>query len=108
MGLIRIKPILQTWGRTLQGRAPSLSIEITRECPLRCPGCDAYEDSHLGTTNLRSLSDFKGRELIARVLALMDQYNHCIYRSWEATPWFDTASLTYCCRSWSIALMSRL
>ena len=30
--------------------------------------------SHLGTTNLRSLSDFKGQELIARVLALIDQY----------------------------------
>jgi sulfatase maturation enzyme AslB (radical SAM superfamily) len=74
MGLLRIKPILQTWGRTLRGRAPSLSIEITRECPLRCPGCYAYEDAHLGTTNLRSLSDFKGQELIARVLALMDQY----------------------------------
>src|SRR6266567_6538886 len=74
MGLLRIKPVLQTWGRTLRGRVPSLSIEITKECPLRCPGCYAYEDAHLGTTNLRSLSDFKGRELIARILALMDQY----------------------------------
>ena len=27
---------------------PSLSIEITRECPLRCPGCYAYGDEHLG------------------------------------------------------------
>src|SRR5258708_5501771 len=71
---IRIKPVLQTWGRTLLGRVPSLSIEITRECPLRCPGCYAYEDSHLGTTNLRSLSDFKGEELIARVLGLIDEY----------------------------------
>jgi MoaA/NifB/PqqE/SkfB family radical SAM enzyme len=74
MGLLRIKPILQTWGRSLRGQVPSLSIEITRECPLRCPGCYAYEDSHLGTTNLRSLSDFKGKELIARVLALVDEY----------------------------------
>src|SRR5882724_11515239 len=74
MGLLRIKPVLQAWGRTLRGRVPSLSIEITRECPLRCPGCYAYEDAHLGTTNLRSLSDFKGEELIARVLGLMDEY----------------------------------
>src|SRR5437667_2858116 len=74
MGLLRVKPVLQTWGRTLLGRVPSLSIEITRECPLRCPGCYAYEDSHLGTTNLRSLSDFKGEELIARVLGLIDEY----------------------------------
>lgn len=69
-----IKPVLQTWGRTLLGRVPSLSIEITRECPLRCPGCYAYEDAHLGTTNLRSLSDFKGQELIARVRDLMDTH----------------------------------
>ena len=71
---IGIKPVLQTWGLTLLGRVPSLSIEITRECPLRCPGCYAYEDSHLGTTNLRSLSDFKGEELIARVHDLIDEY----------------------------------
>ena len=74
MGLLAIKPVLQTWGRTLRGRVPSLSIEITKECPLRCPGCYAYEDAHLGTSNLRSLSDFKGQDLIARVLDVMDQY----------------------------------
>jgi MoaA/NifB/PqqE/SkfB family radical SAM enzyme len=73
--LLRIKPVLQTWGRTLRGRVPALSIEITKECPLRCPGCYAYEEAHLGTTNLRSLSDFKGQELIARVLDVMDQYD---------------------------------
>src|SRR5207245_9816044 len=75
MGLLRIKPVLQTWGRTLRGRVPSLSIEITKECPLRCPGCYAYEDTHLGSQSLRSLSDFKGQELIARVLALVDQHD---------------------------------
>src|SRR6201997_714120 len=74
MGLLRIKPVLQAWGRALRGRVPSLSIEITKECPLRCPGCYAYEDAHLGTRNLRSLSDFKGEELIARVLHVVDQY----------------------------------
>ncbi len=73
MGL-RVKSVLQTWGRTLRGRVPSLSIEITKECPLRCPGCYAYEDAHLGSTNLRSLSDFKGEELIARVLDVVDQH----------------------------------
>ncbi|MBZ5574812.1 MAG: radical SAM protein [Acidobacteriia bacterium] len=74
MGFLRIKPILQTWGRALQGRVPSLSIEITRECPLRCPGCYAYEEAHLGTTNLRSLSDFKGQELIERVIDVVDEF----------------------------------
>ncbi len=74
-GSLRIKPVLQTWGRVLRGRVPSLSIEITRECPLRCPGCYAYEDAHLGTTNLRSLSDFKGDELIRRTLDVVAQHD---------------------------------
>lgn len=72
---MRIKPILQTWGRVLTGRVPTLSLEITRECPLRCPGCYAYEDAHLGGTNLRSVSDFKGDELIRRVLALVEEHD---------------------------------
>ncbi len=71
---MRIKPILQTWGRALTGRVPTLSLEITRECPLRCPGCYAYEDTHLGTMGLRSVSDFKGEELIRRVLALVEEH----------------------------------
>lgn len=74
MGRIPVKAILNTWQRTLRGRRPSLSIEITRECPLRCPGCYAYDDAHLGTTNLRSLSDFKGQELISRILDLVDEH----------------------------------
>ncbi len=69
-----IKPVLQTWGRVLVGQVPTLSIEITRECPLRCPGCYAYEENHLGDRSLRSLSDFKGQELIDRVLTLVDKH----------------------------------
>lgn len=66
--------VIQAWGRILSGRKPLLSIEITRECPLRCPGCYAYEDGHLGgSVNLRSLSDYKGDELVERVLALLDE-----------------------------------
>src|SRR5215475_5768239 len=75
MGRIAVKAILNTWQRTLRGRPPSLSIEITRECPLRCPGCYAYEDAHLGMTNLRSLSDFKGQELIRQVRELVEEHN---------------------------------
>lgn len=74
MSALKVKPVLQTWARTLKGEFPTLSIEITRECPLRCPGCYAYEDAHLGTTSLRNLNDFKGQELISRVLALVDEY----------------------------------
>lgn len=51
-----------------------MSIEITRECPLRCPGCYAYEDAHLGGgTTLRELKDFKGEQLIEAVLEIVDR-----------------------------------
>ncbi len=66
--------VLQAWGTILSGRAPSLSIEITKECPLRCPGCYAFDDAHLGgSAVLRELSDFKGDELVTRVLAILDE-----------------------------------
>lgn len=66
--------VLRAWTTILAGRAPSLSIEITKECPLRCPGCYAFDAAHLGgSTQLRQLSDFKGDELVARVLALVDE-----------------------------------
>lgn len=68
--------VIKAWGRILAGRMPSLSIEITRECPLRCPGCYAYDENHLlaaGTT-LRTVADLKGDELIDRVLALVDEH----------------------------------
>ncbi len=75
MKAIPMKGILTAWGRILLGKAPSLSIEITRECPLQCPGCYAYGDDHLnGDTTLRQLRDFKGQELVERVLALVDQH----------------------------------
>jgi len=53
-----------------------LSIEITRECPLHCPGCYAYGDSHLGegAPNLRSVSDFRGEELVDGILRLVDEH----------------------------------
>lgn len=66
--------VVQAWGRILKGQPPTLSIEITRECPLRCPGCYAYDDGHLGGgVNLRSLADFKGQALIDGVLELVDR-----------------------------------
>lgn len=67
--------IIAAWGRILTGRAPSLSIEITRECPLRCPGCYAFGDEHLGgEVTLRDVSDFKGQALIDGVLDLVDTH----------------------------------
>jgi MoaA/NifB/PqqE/SkfB family radical SAM enzyme len=64
--------ILPAWTRILRGGRPLLSIEITRECPLRCPGCYAYDSEHLGAAgSLRQLSDLKGDALIQGVLALV-------------------------------------
>ena len=68
--------IITAWGKILRGYRPSLSIEITRECPLRCPGCYAYGDEHLGgDINLRQVTDYKGQELIDRVIGIVDAEN---------------------------------
>ena len=65
--------ILQAWGKILKGEHPSLSIEITRECPLRCPGCYAFDDAHLGGgQTLRDLNDRKGQFLVDGVLEVVD------------------------------------
>ena len=69
------REVVQAWGRILSGHRPNLSIEITRECPLRCPGCYAYGDEHLGgDVTLRGLTDFKGDELVSRFMAVIDAY----------------------------------
>jgi MoaA/NifB/PqqE/SkfB family radical SAM enzyme len=66
--------IIPAWASILRGRRPLLSLEITRECPLRCPGCYAYEPDHLGSAGpLRQLSDLQGEGLIAGVLELVDR-----------------------------------
>ena len=52
-----------------------LSIEITRECPLSCPGCYAYGDTHLGgEVTLRDLSDFRGDALVEGGLGLVRKH----------------------------------
>src|SRR6516225_8634778 len=64
--------IFRAWGGILRGYRPFLSLEITRECPLRCPGCYAYEPEHLGAVgSLRQLADVKGEALVAGVLGLV-------------------------------------
>jgi MoaA/NifB/PqqE/SkfB family radical SAM enzyme len=56
----------------LQGQAPFLSLEITKECPLTCPGCYAYSPDHLGSlTTLRQLSDYRGSDLVEAAVALV-------------------------------------
>ena len=67
--------IVRAWGKILAGYQPNVSIEITRECPLTCPGCYAYGDNHLGgTLTLRELNDRKGQDLVDGVLSIVRRY----------------------------------
>lgn len=66
------KDMIPAWTGILRGRRPLLSIEITRECPLRCPGCYAFAPEHLGEIgSLHELSDLKGESLVNGVLDLI-------------------------------------
>ena len=72
---MRVWSVLQAWAGVLGGRPPILSIEVTRECPLSCPGCYAYGDAHLGgDITLRELSDRRGDALVNGILELVDRH----------------------------------
>lgn len=73
---MKTSEILQAWAAILSGRTPSFSIELTRECPLRCPGCYAYEEDHLGIpgVTLRQLADYKGSALVRGALRLIEEH----------------------------------
>lgn len=68
------RDLLACWAQILAGRVPMMSIEITRECPLSCPGCYAYGDTHLQGTTLRQLNDLRGEALVDGVLGLVRQH----------------------------------
>ena len=69
-----ISEILRAWGKILRGQKPSLSIEITRECPLKCPGCYAFDAEHLGGgKTLRDLNDRRGQSLVDGVIEVVDR-----------------------------------
>src|SRR5262247_2069581 len=69
-----LQPILASWRTVLLGYTPNLSIEITKECPLHCPGCYAYGDEHLGgAQTLRTLSDRKGQPLVDGIIEVVDR-----------------------------------
>lgn len=72
---MRHSDILPAWARVLRGRKPLLSIEITKECPLRCPGCYAYESDHVSRgVGLHQLADYRDQDLVDRVLQLVERY----------------------------------
>ena len=73
---MRPTQIIAAWGRVLSGKTPLLSIEITRECPLQCPGCYAYGEGHLGgLVTLRDVSDLRDDSLVDGVLKLVDRHD---------------------------------
>jgi MoaA/NifB/PqqE/SkfB family radical SAM enzyme len=72
---LRPRDLARAWWRVLSGSAPLLSIEITRECPLSCPGCYAYGDTHLNNgLTLRGLNDLRGDALVDGVLELVRRH----------------------------------
>lgn len=72
---LTVGELFAAWGSILKGTPPMLSIEITRECPLSCPGCYAYGDTHLGGEHtLRELADLRGDALVAGVLDLVERH----------------------------------
>jgi MoaA/NifB/PqqE/SkfB family radical SAM enzyme len=71
---VHTSQIFQAWGKILKGEQPSISIEITKECPLKCPGCYAYDSAHLGGgQTLRDLNDRRGQALVDGVLEVVDR-----------------------------------
>src|SRR5579862_8622893 len=72
---LKPRDLASAWWRILNGHVPMMSIEITRECPLSCPGCYDYGESHLGgETTLRELSDLRGDPLVEGVLDLVRRH----------------------------------
>ena len=67
--------MIPAWYKILRGHRPLLSIEITRRCPLHCPGCYAYQPEHLGgAVTLNELVDFQGEALVQGVLKLVRRH----------------------------------
>jgi MoaA/NifB/PqqE/SkfB family radical SAM enzyme len=73
---MNVRHVFASWRKILGGNTPLLSIEITSQCPLNCPGCYAYGDDHLGgLTTLRGLSDSRGDSLVDGILKLVDEHD---------------------------------
>src|SRR5438105_9680993 len=72
---MKVIEILRGWKTILAGRAPFLSIELTKECPLSCPGGYAYGNEHLPlNVLLTQVSDFTGQELVNRFMDVVDRH----------------------------------
>lgn len=71
---MRLSNLLRAWGAILLGNKPVLSVEITKECPLACPGCYAYQPHHVSGAPLVSLNDFRGDNLVGAFRDLIERH----------------------------------
>jgi organic radical activating enzyme len=72
--LMHLTAIFPAWARILKGYRPFLSLEVTKECPLRCPGCYAYDPGHLNNGHsIRTLAELRGDELVQKATELVRQ-----------------------------------
>lgn len=71
---IRAGDLWASWGKLLRGNTPLLSIEVTRECPLHCPGCYARADTHAAGAAPKT-ADLRRDDLIAGIGRLVDRHN---------------------------------
>ncbi|HSK11529.1 MAG TPA: radical SAM protein [Vicinamibacterales bacterium] len=70
---IHARDLLNAWGKLLRGGTPLLSIDVTRECPLHCPGCYARFGDHARAA--APGREPRGDQLASRVLALVARHN---------------------------------
>ncbi len=66
--------VIRSWARILAGYRPELAVEITRQCPLRCPGCYAYSPNHSSAAAVSELADLTGDALVRGVLEVVRVY----------------------------------
>lgn len=68
------RDLLQSWGKVLCGHVPILSVEVTRECPLQCPGCYAYSESRVEDDSNRQTRELRGDSLVSGILNLVERH----------------------------------
>jgi MoaA/NifB/PqqE/SkfB family radical SAM enzyme len=66
--------LLRAWHRVLLGYPPAISVEVTKRCPLKCPGCYAYSPHHYNGNSIAEATEFRSGQLVDEVLKLTDIY----------------------------------
>jgi MoaA/NifB/PqqE/SkfB family radical SAM enzyme len=73
---IRAQDLIAAWGKLLRGSTPLLSVEVTRECPLNCPGCYARAELHSGNGDtVRPGRELRGDTLVSAIKELVRRHD---------------------------------